>query len=267
MLEKIFDLINSELLINIDLALELAKSNGFLKSVTEEIESQYKFLNRYILDDDKLNCHTLKDKIGFIQASHSLHIEEDITPHLSKLAKLHKLNSIFYKPSHSTPFPDIFLDFKNLESLWISNCQLNKIPEKIRTLKKLKTLSIRNTPIDNISIITGLKAIEFLYLENNKIKSIPSTISNMPNLKVLDIGKNQISDVPKEFIYLDKLYMLELDHNNLSFLPAVLYEMENLSHINLIGNNIPIKEVHVLRKKYPKHRVVINNKNYVKLPF
>jgi Leucine-rich repeat (LRR) protein len=114
--------------------------------------------------------------------------------------------------------------FSNLESLSISGCSLEFLPEEIEKLHSLKFLNIGLNP--NL---------------NNEIDL--DKISKLNNLEEIWIMKNNLTSIPKSFIKLTKLKKMRLDLNKIETIPEFLNDLPNLKEITL--NKNPIKEVQV----------------------
>ncbi len=56
--------------------------------------------------------------------------------------------------------------------------------------------------------IGKLTNIQILYLQNNKLSSLPSGIGDMSNLLILDLTNNRLTGFPDDFGKLPKLYTL-----------------------------------------------------------
>ena len=64
-----------------------------------------------------------------------------------------------------------------------------------------------------------MTSLEILDVSRNKIRSIPSKISNLTSLKVLAIAKNKIEELPVCLGEINSLQVLKLDGNPLVFPP------------------------------------------------
>ena len=62
-----------------------------------------------------------------------------------------------------------------------------------------------------------MTSLEILDVSRNKIRSIPSKISNLTSLKVLAIAKNKIEELPVCLGEINSLQVLKLDGNPLVF--------------------------------------------------
>lgn len=69
------------------------------------------------------------------------------------------------------------------------------LPDQLSRLENLKILSLRNNSLSSFNVISKIKNLENLYLENNKIEVIPDEISQLKKLKNLYLSGNQISKI------------------------------------------------------------------------
>ncbi len=107
--------------------------------------------------------------------------------------------------------------------------QINDLPAKIKTLKKLEKLEIRYNQIQNIPIeLAELKYLTQLDLEGS------SSLSNIENITMLN-----------------NLEVLGLNFCNITKLPDNIYLLKKLEILGLVGNNINQKERERIVKALP----------------
>lgn len=82
---------------------------------------------------------------------------------------------------------------KNLERLDLDSNEIKDISKALENKTKLKTLYLRDNPIENIDIIGSLKGLEALHLRNTKIKNIDA-LNNLPELRRLYIDENNLNE-------------------------------------------------------------------------
>ncbi|EMO14921.1 leucine rich repeat protein [Leptospira santarosai str. CBC523] len=75
--------------------------------------------------------------------------------------------------------------FNNLESLFLSNCNLNELPPCIILLQNLRSLFLDNNQFNEFpEILRKLKKLKYVDLENNKIKTMPDFLNGLSHLTV-----------------------------------------------------------------------------------
>ncbi|VHO03003.1 leucine-rich repeat domain-containing protein [Candidatus Rhabdochlamydia sp. T3358] len=77
-----------------------------------------------------------------------------------------------------------------------------------------------------------------LFLENNQLKALPSTIGHLKGLQWLKVYKNQLLILPKEIGKLRNLKMLDLRHNQLEHLSKEIGELLLLEWLVLNDNKL-----------------------------
>lgn len=95
------------------------------------------------------------------------------------------------------------------------------------------SLDLSGQDIPNLSL--NLFKYDFLtklYLNGNKLSTVPNAIKNLKNLKILDLSNNDLSSVPFELGLLYNLKYLYLFDNNIQTLP---YEFGNLFELHFLG--------------------------------
>ena len=152
------------------------------------------------------------------------------------LEELHLGNNAF-----TVSQPDSFLQNQsNLTHLDISNFNLRKIPNPIRSLKKLISLNLNHNNLENnYSEIKDLKNIEALYLANNKISNLHQSLSELPNIKILSLEGNFFdNNLLSNLSSLKNIEWLSLENNLLTKIPNELNQLIKLIHLNVSRNKI-----------------------------
>lgn len=113
----------------------------------------------------------------------------------------------------------------------------------MKNLNYLKELILwRNEQVTDISVLSGLKDLEYLDITRNQIEDI-SALKNLKKLKHLKFRNNNVNDISA----LEKLYNLEYLHFGGSPQPeagnkveniSALANLNNLEYINFYDNNI-----------------------------
>ena len=91
--------------------------------------------------------------------------------------------------------------------------------------------------------------LDTLYLNHNKLKTLPPAIGQLRNLRHLDLSGNELTELPDEIGMLTNLQKLLIFDNNLHTLP---YEMGYLYHLETLGiEGNPLSEVlksHIMKE-------------------
>jgi internalin A len=126
---------------------------------------------------------------------------------------------------------------KNLTDLYLSHCDLIRIPEEVFELEHLQHLDLRNNRIVFIpKEIAKLKKLKGLYLNNNKLKELPDEITDLKNLQVLKVEGNRLKRLPNEIANLKNLHYLYLSNNRLRTLPDGLFQLISLKVLHIKNN-------------------------------
>jgi len=168
------------------------------------------------------------------------------------------LNKVF------TPLARIF----TLESLDLSDLNLDTIPWEVTNLGGLKSLNLSKNPAivwdTSLRFLSQNKKIEELILQNNKLTTVPEGVKYFSRMKSIDLSYNdklQLSEVistledikflselnlsnckikklPKNIGNLKVLWDLDLSYNELSFLPKEIGGLAQLETFDLSYNEI-----------------------------
>ena len=132
-------------------------------------------------------------------------------PAIRMLSKLNHGHLEFHGfDAHNTT--GLLHNFDQLEVLDISSCNLQCVPEAIRTLRGLKILQLCNNKISHLpSWIEELTSLKILDLSGgNMFKTFPESILRLPALDTLRIDKNLIQKIPLKLEQTKRRLNLEL---------------------------------------------------------
>ncbi|MBK5472542.1 MULTISPECIES: leucine-rich repeat domain-containing protein [Bacillus] len=120
----------------------------------------------------------------------------------------------------------------NLEKLTLRESNVTDI-SVISGLRHLKYLDLSSNPIESIQPVSKLENLDMLFLRDNKITDL-TPLSQMKKIKILDLIGNNIKDLTPLFTVLS-LEEVYLANNQISNLLGI----EKLKNVNLlwIGNN------------------------------
>ena len=159
-----------------------------------------------------------------------LHVEGNDITDLSPLAGLTELKKLHF---HRNEIEDVSVvaGFPNLEELALGENPISDIsPLSGADLDELETVYMWNCEIDDISALSGLTSLRFLFLYGNQIVDV-SPLAGLTELDELFLGNNSIADVTP-LASLESLKHLHLHNNELEDL-APLAGLKNLEGLNL----------------------------------
>ncbi|KXY42906.1 internalin [Bacillus cereus] len=120
----------------------------------------------------------------------------------------------------------------NLEKLTLRESNVTDL-SVISGLRHLKYLDLSSNPIESIQPVSKLENLDMLFLRDNKIADL-TPLSQMKKIKILDLIGNNIKDLTPLFtvLSLEEVYLANNQISNLS-------GIEKLKNVNLlwIGNN------------------------------
>lgn len=219
---------------NIELALQIAESNGFI--IEEKLYDQLIEISRDI-DNAKLpdifelkENGTLVDKIEFVNAANSLT--------LSSVAQLLLLRYSKH--------------FNEIQKIQCWGLGLREIPEDIFRFQRIEKLNIGNNRIVKLpQNLTKLRQIKEINLFANQLTQFPEVLGQMPTLIDLQLGANQITSLPEDIGKLKNLIYLGLTDNEISKLPDSFFTLKNLQVLSLTGNPIEPQQIADFRVAIP----------------
>ncbi|CAL5431667.1 unnamed protein product [Camellia sinensis] len=131
--------------------------------------------------------------------------------------------------------------FRNIGTLQLSSCKMNKIPEFLKTQNQmLAVLDLSNNHLnEELNPLCNLHFLQYLKLSNNQFGGlIPTCLGNFSGLVGLNLqGNNFSGTIPQTFGYASILKELDISHNGLQgVLPRSLVNCTNLEILN-VGHN------------------------------
>lgn len=156
-------------------------------------------------------------------------------------------------------FPEIKKQTSTIEELLLLGNKLKIIPESIRAFIKLRSLHLKQNPIEDIhpSIcflplqhicattvvakaalqLFKVKSVRDLDLTACRLQEIPDYVSELTELIELTLNKNSISEVPSALGSCTQLQTLRINDNVLTAVHDKLGSLPVLSHVDF-GNNL-----------------------------
>lgn len=120
--------------------------------------------------------------------------------------------------------------FPNLTSLTLVEQAEIADYSQVRKCPLLNDLNLRSDSLSDISFMTELPYLSYLYLENNEISDL-QPILQCKNLRGLEIAKNPVDDLSR-LMQMPKLYMLRIEVGQFKDL-TVLEQFENLTDVSI----------------------------------
>ncbi|XP_070571184.1 uncharacterized protein [Ptychodera flava] len=123
-----------------------------------------------------------------------------------------------------------------LKSLDLSNNKLTKGINHVTSVSKLTYLNLRQTETASLpNTMSKLVKLEHLDLGENNLASIDD-VTSLPNLKTLYVDKNRLCSLPSDIAHLTSLELLSAENNpEIRQLPESMAELANLTHL-FVGN-------------------------------
>jgi len=143
---------------------------------------------------------------------------------------------------------------KNIFSLTLSNCNLNKIPLEVFYLTQLQMFHCRDNKIKKIpKKIRCLTQLQTFVCDGNNLKKIPIEIRYLTQLQYFSCYCNHIKKIPKEISYLTQLHYFHCDSNHIKKIPKEIKYLTQLHYFNCVSNHI---------KKIPKEIKYLTQLHY-----
>ncbi|MFM0305828.1 leucine-rich repeat domain-containing protein [Paraburkholderia sediminicola] len=103
-----------------------------------------------------------------------------------------------------------FDKFSQLEELNLGSCELPEVPDSIGSLKNLRKLNLGNNGLTSIPDKIFSPNLKTLHIQINKIKEIPTAISNAVSLEHLYATRTNIKCLPESITSLKKLVTVDV---------------------------------------------------------
>ena len=174
---------------------------------------------------------------------------EDISP-IGNLKNLETLNIAANRASDISAIGEL----ENLKKLHLWRSVVDGNISFLSNLENLKYLYIQNNGINNISAISHLSNLESLYFGFNYIDDI-SPVKNLTNLKVLKMG-GAVEGIPEEANKFNDLSPIE----KLKDLEILTFHYSNVSDISVLENLTNLKELNFHNAKVSDILPLVNNK-------
>lgn len=228
-IQKLIQLIESESLVNIDLALQLIKGMGLPDN---------RKLHRLLLSYRPVKTRHLCLQKGFMQlfqnAPGMLGISEyklrfnDVLPYFTQLTWLKGLD--FSNDPELKTLPRGLEYFTYIKHLQLSYTSLNTIPRFIQHLSNLEELNLSYTPLKKLPVaVSFLMKLKTLHVTGTTIENLFDILNHIPQLERLYLSASQLKNLDGKAVKcLKRIRELWLPHDELTDLPGDIYKWTNL---------------------------------------
>jgi len=126
-----------------------------------------------------------------------------------------------------------------LRLLDMSANKIAQIPERVAGLRNLKSLFLNQNRLTSLPNELGsLVRLELLSLSYNFISNLPPTISLLTNLREVKLSSNRLTAFPLELALLPCLHVVDLSLNNIEALPLKGLRTLTAMDVNLNENRL-----------------------------
>uniref|UniRef100_A0A2N9GTG6 AAA+ ATPase domain-containing protein n=1 Tax=Fagus sylvatica TaxID=28930 RepID=A0A2N9GTG6_FAGSY len=164
---------------------ECVKMHDVIRDVAISIADKQGFLVRC---DAKLEEWPEKDTYEHYAAISLFSREIKRHPDGTECSKLELLQLSCSKNSSQTLPANLFQGMKELKVLSMRGMSFPSLPQSIRVLQNLRTLSLEYCGLQDVSAIGALGKLEMLSFLGSEIKELPREIGNLGHLKLLDLS-------------------------------------------------------------------------------
>ncbi len=176
-----------------------------------------------------------------------------------------KLEGLFISNSQLNTIPDWILNIDSLRCLFLKDCRVNNIPKTIHNLSLLEEFNLKNNNIKNIpSSLFSLNRLKKLFLPQNKISFLDEEVKKLVALRELDLSQNKIQSLPQPLGSLGRLEKLDVSHNKIQSLPDFIGKCHSLSKLFLSNNQIEKLPDSIVN--CPISHLDISNNSLIELP-
>ena len=157
----------------------------------------------------------------------------------TKTIRIKRHKSIHHWTHGMDKFPEGILNFKNLQRLYLGDCNVDFIPDGICKLSNLKELTCSSSHLKNLPTSIGkLEKLISLDLEFCSLQKLPDSFVNLKLLTILNLSGNFLKKLPHNFDNISLLKELYLSGNSLKSIPKSIDKLISLEHLDLSWNQI-----------------------------
>jgi Leucine-rich repeat (LRR) protein len=135
-----------------------------------------------------------------------------------KIIDLSVLETLNLSGNNFTIFPEVVCQLKRLRFLDLSKNHLIFLPNI--NMPKLFSLDVSHNEIKFLPTNLITPKLAMLYLEYNKLQSLPKYLGDFSNLKHLDVSYNYLRSLPNSLSKLTNLGFLNASFKDLEYIPS-----------------------------------------------
>ncbi|XP_026202870.1 leucine-rich repeat-containing protein 69 [Anabas testudineus] len=153
------------------------------------------------------------------------------------LGHLESLKKLYLYSNQITLVPPEVLDgLQNLVVLNLNHNQIQRLPPEIKSLRKLRHLSVLDNKLeevpDELGLLTELSEIN---LTSNQLSFLPKQLYQCKDLTKLHVARNKLTSLPEGIRALTKLQVVDVAGNKLSMFP-IEFHLLPLKELYCEGN-------------------------------
>ncbi len=138
--------------------------------------------------------------------------------------------------------PDWVWERTEVESLVLADNGLSSVSDRIGRLRRLRMLDLGHNQLtcvpDALADLDGLT--DFLYLHDNRLTSLPASLSRMTKLRYLNVSENEFDALPECICAMGSLIELRATDNRLASLPDSIGQLTRLRELHLRNNQLTL---------------------------
>ncbi|XP_065899983.1 protein flightless-1 homolog [Dysidea avara] len=135
----------------------------------------------------------------------------------------------------------VFVHCSDIQSLNLSNNQLQSLPPQIRRLSHLQVLNLANNPLNHyqFKMLEKLTSLTTLDLSNTGVlSSYTPNLERLQSLSDVNFAHNELTRVPDSLYLLESLQRVNVSHNSIKELSTLIESWSLLVTLNVSNNQL-----------------------------
>ncbi|CAH1251186.1 LRRIQ4 [Branchiostoma lanceolatum] len=197
--------------------------------------------NLELLNVNKNKLSTLPPGVEKLQKLTKLYIDgNQLTEVPPGVCSLSNLEVLVVGPNSIRRLPNDVTRLARLKALDVVGCQFDEFPRQVFQLKTLEKLYAGQSVGCKFDIVPdevgNLQHLWLLSLENNLLRTLPSTMRRLHNLRVVHLWNNKFDTFPEVLCELPAMEKLDIRNNNITRLPTALHRADKLNDLDVSRN-------------------------------